>query len=599
MVDDSTLRRVDALSDARERSSLLIYSRDHTQVVQMSADRPTVIGRLRPADVAIPDMSISRQHARFELDAEGVWVEDLGSTNGTFVNGERIAGRSKLKPGDKVAVGTAIVTLHVMRDAADGEEVPGLDSHERLMTHLEHEVNQARYFGRKLALLMVQSPVGDHVVTWAPKLRPELRPVDRVGLYGPNAALVVLPGLDAEAAIALAGRMAAASRRDDGRRLLFGVAIFPTGAASAEELIEVSRSAARHATEARPVHCPREGLAPLEGQAPVVHSPALQEVFATVDRLARATIPVLIYGATGTGKEVVARAIHERSERRKKPLRCINCGAIPSSLIESALFGHERGAFTGADRQVKGVFEEAEGGSVLLDEIGELSPQAQAALLRVLETKRICRVGSSRELAVDVRILAATHRDLDEMCRAGRFRLDLLYRLNAMTVRIPSLRERPEDIVPLADHFLRQASRESGRTVRAISARALDLLCSYGWPGNVRELRNVIERAVVVSQGELITELDLSDRIRTPDARMDAHSTKEIALLAEDEADEPEEDVDFKDRVRQFETELILEALRASGGNQTEAARRLRMPLRTLVHKLKAYGIKAKAANPT
>ncbi len=594
MVDDSTLRRIEALSDPPQRVSLLIYSRDRAQVVQMNAERPTVIGRLRPADIAIPDMSISRQHARFELDADAVWVEDLGSTNGTFVNGERIAGRSKLKPGDKVAVGTAIVTLHVMSDAQDGEEAPGLDSHERLMTHLEDEVNQARYFGRKLALLMVQSPVGDHVVTWAPKLRPELRPVDRLGFYGPNAALIVLPGIDAEAAIALAARLAGAAR-GEGRRLLFGVAVFPEGAASAEQLIEVCRAAARHATDARPVHCPREGLAPLqEGQAPVVHSPALREVFATIDRIARATIPVLIYGATGTGKEVVARAIHERSERGKKPLRCINCGAIPSSLIESALFGHERGAFTGADRQVKGLFEEAEGGSVLLDEIGELSPAAQAALLRVLETKRITRVGSSRELAVDVRILAATHRDLDEMCRAGRFRMDLLYRLNAMTVRIPALRERPEDIVPLANYFLRLASRDSGRTVRGIGARALDLLCSYSWPGNVRELRNVIERAVVVSQGEMITELDLSDRLRTPEPRVDGQSTKEIALLAEDEVDEPD-DVDFKDRVRQFETELILDALRGSGGNQTEAAKRLRMPLRTLVHKLKAYGIKYKA----
>jgi DNA-binding NtrC family response regulator len=221
----------------------------------------------------------------------------------------------------------------------------------------------------------------------------------------------------------------------------------------------------------------------------------------------------------------------------------------------------------------------------------------------VLETKRVIRVGGSKEIEVDVRVLASTHRDLEGMCREGRFREDLLYRLNAMTLRIPPLCERPEDIVPLATHFLRQACRNSQRVVKAISPRALELLVRYQWPGNVRELRNVIERAVVVAESEVITEADLSDRLRPgPDplggkARVPGeHSTKEIAVLAPETEDEPageDPDVDFKDRVREFETRLILSALKVSQWNQTEAARRLRMPLRTLVHKIKAYGIKA------
>ena len=602
---DTTLRRIDAIDEPRV--SLLVYGRDHAQIVQMTAEHPIIIGRIPPSDLPIADMSLSRQHARFVLQGDQVVVEDLGSTNGTLVNGQRIQ-RAKVGPDDRVSLGSVTVTVHVM--APSESQLQGLDSHERFLAHLEDQVNHGKYFGRALALLMVQAPgvVGDmdgHVSRWYPKLRGLLRPVDRVGIYGPTALLICLPEAGLREATALGGRIAGL-RAGGGPSLSCGVALFPQGGTSVEELLEVSRVAARHATPEHPVQCPvAEELAALGGseQAPVVQSPAMHEVFATVERLSRSNIPVLIQGATGVGKEVVARAIHERSDRRARPLRCINCGAIPTQLMESALFGHERGAFTGADRQVKGVFEEAESGSVLLDESGELSQPAQAALLRVLESKQISRVGSSREITVDVRIMAATHCDLEDMCRADRFRWDLLYRLNAMTLRIPPLCERPEDIVPLATLFLRQACRNSQRLVKAISPRALELLVRYQWPGNVRELRNVIERAVVVAESEVITEADLSDRLRPgPDPlggkprASGEHSTQEIAVLAPDTESEPPEsdpEVDFKDRVREFETRLILSALKVSQWNQTEAARRLRMPLRTLVHKIKAYGIKA------
>jgi DNA-binding NtrC family response regulator len=595
--DRSTLRSITAIVDQPPRVFLLVCSSDRAQVVQITPERAVVVGRTPPSDVLVLDMAVSRQHARFELLPDGVWVEDLESSNGTWVNDKRVR-RGKVQPGDKIVVGPVMASLHVVVSAE--ETLDGIDSHDQFLTYLGHEVNQAKFFGRKLVLAMVQAVAGEHVAHWYAQVRACLRTVDRVGIYGPTALLLALPGLGYEEATTLAHRISG-DQPHRGPSLLWGVALFPEAAASAQELVEVSRIATRRASPQAPVQCPAGTSATsLEVPgAPVVHSPTMHEIFATVDRLARSSIPVLIQGPTGTGKEVVARAIHERSDRRGKPMRCINCGAIPGQLLESALFGHERGAFTGADKQVRGIFEEANGGSVLLDEIGELSAAAQIALLRVLETKRICRVGSSREVSVDVRVLAATNSDVEDMCRAGKFRWDLLYRLNAMVLRIPSLFERREDIIPLANHFLREACRNEGRTIRSISPAAEELLRRYPWPGNVRELRNVIERAVVVAQGELISDQDLTDRLRAmrnvePAGRPD-RSTREVSCLTDEgmtDAPPQESDVEFRDRVRHYEIDLLLGALRETGWNQTEAARKLRMPLRTLVHKIRAYGLK-------
>jgi transcriptional regulator with PAS, ATPase and Fis domain len=305
----------------------------------------------------------------------------------------------------------------------------------------------------------------------------------------------------------------------------------------------------------------------------------MKQLMTTVKRVAQSTIAVLIHGETGTGKEVIARAIHDSGPRRKQPLRCINCAAIPQTLIESVLFGHVQGAYTGADKNARGIFEQADGGTVLLDEIGELAASAQAALLRVLETKKVMRVGGDREIDVDVRVIAATHRDLDAMVEAGRFRQDLLYRLNTMIVRIPPLRERVDEIRPLAERFLKD-SRE-GTPVREIDPEALAALEAYSWPGNVRELRNAIERAVVLAEGKAIKLVDLTDRIRG-------------GVRAPVEGGVPDAPGDYRQHVRNYETELILKALHKANGNQTEAARALNLPLRTLVHKIQTYNIKKK-----
>ncbi|HMG21834.1 MAG TPA: sigma 54-interacting transcriptional regulator, partial [Kofleriaceae bacterium] len=499
-MDRTTLKGGDTVLHAR--TTLVLYHRDGAMVAQLDKGRPLVVGRAAPADVEIPDPGLSRQHARFTWDDHGIWVEDLGSTNGTRKNGEQVS-HVRIAPGDEIAIGPVMVTVHVISSVDD--ELRGFDGHDRFIAALGDEIVRARTFQRPLALLMVRGAGAKdgHVSRWASRLRIGLRPVDRVGIYGPSAVLVSLPEASPEAVHALA---AALSGGDP--PLTCGAVSYPADGASVDELIAALQVATRAGRA--PDQADKAG----DPVAIVVKNPAMKQVMATVKRLAQSQVAVLIHGETGTGKEVIARAIHDGGSRRKQPLRCINCAAIPGMLIESVLFGHEQGAFTGADKSARGVFEQADGGSVLLDEIGELAAPAQAALLRVLETKHVTRVGGEKEIEVDVRVIAATHRDLEGMVEAGRFRQDLWYRLNTVTLRIPPLRERVDEIRPLAERFLKEARRQAGSDVRTIDPRALAALEGYGWPGNVRELRNVIERAVVLAEGSTITPADLTDRVR-------------------------------------------------------------------------------------
>ena len=556
------------------RTTLVFYHRDGAVAVQLEKGRQLVLGRSEPADVVIVDPGLSRMHARFEWDDNGIWVEDLGSTNGTKKNGEKI-NRAKLMPGDDIAVGPVHVSVHIIGSL--DSELRGFDGHDRFVAALEDELTRARTFGRALGLMMVSGGAA-HVSKWAVHLRARLRAVDRVGIYGPSTVLVSLPEATPRDVLVLATELRTAPLS-----LAVGAVMFPNDGSAVEQLIAAVQSALR--TGQLPSTAASESAMqsqPLVGApAMVVKSPAMKQLMTSVKRVAQSTIAVLLHGETGTGKEVISRAIHDNGPRRKKPLLCINCAAIPETLIESVLFGHVQGAYTGADRNALGIFEQAEGGTVLLDEIGELAAGAQAALLRVLETKKLTRVGGDREISVDVRVIAATHRDLDAMVEAGRFRQDLLYRLNTMIVRIPPLRERVEEIRPLAEHFLKDARRESNVDVREIAPEALAALEAYGWPGNVRELRNAVERAVVLAEGKTIRLVDLTDRIRSGGRAGSSSEAQELPA-------------DYREHVRNYETELILRALHRSNGNQTEAARALGLPLRTLVHKIQTYGIKKK-----
>jgi two-component system, NtrC family, response regulator AtoC len=592
---ETTVRGAETVLHAR--TTLVFYHRDGAQTAQLEKGRALVVGRAAPSDVEIHDPGLSRQHARFVWDDQGIWVEDLKSTNGTKKNGEPVE-RAKVMPGDEIAVGPVMVSVHII--SSMDAELRGFDGHDRFVAALADEITRARTFERPLALLMVRAddapraarpearpakgptkPRGNehHVSRWASRLRMALRPVDRIGVFGPAAVLVLVPEATPEIILGLTAALSGGEPP-----LACSAVMFPGDGGTAEELIAALRVARRDRAAAAAAD-------PADGAGVIVKNAAMKQVMATVKRLAQSTIAVLIQGETGTGKEVIARAIHESGPRKKQPLRCINCAAIPGTLIEGVLFGHEQGAFTSADKTAPGIFEQADGGTVLLDEIGELAAPAQAALLRVLETKQVLRIGGAREIDVDVRVIAATHRDLEAMVEAGRFRQDLLFRLNTMTLRIPPLRERTDEIRPLAERFLKEARRQAGTDARSIDPEALAALESYPWPGNVRELRNAIERAAVLAEGKAITLADLTERVRGGH-RTPAPDPADPADPADSAG--PDLSGDYREHVRKFEIELILRALHKHNGNQTEAARALNLPLRTLVHKIQTYGIKKK-----
>jgi two-component system, NtrC family, response regulator AtoC len=325
----------------------------------------------------------------------------------------------------------------------------------------------------------------------------------------------------------------------------------------------------------------------------VMRSPAMRPVLETAMRLARSSAAVLVQGETGTGKDMFARLIHDAGPRHRKQMVRVGCSGVPLQLLESTLFGHEAGAVPGAMQAQEGVFETCSGSTVVLDEIGDLPLSTQATLLRVLDTRRVVRLGSAREVEVDVRIVATTHRDLEAMCEAGTFRPDLFYRLNAVPLRIPPLCERREDIAPLANRFLQQANEVHRRNVRSIDPDALALLEQYPWPGNVRELRNAIERAVVIVKGNMITQADLPESFfQSPRRGSSPPPPERLAVEIAAPMSTPSSTIGLKAQMDRLEAEIILDALRATNGNLAMAARRLRMPLRTLQEKIANHGLK-------
>lgn len=301
-------------------------------------------------------------------------------------------------------------------------------------------------------------------------------------------------------------------------------------------------------------------------------SALMQKVFQQIEVVAQSNSTVLITGETGTGKEIVAKAIHYNSDRKDFPFISINCAAIPEGLIESELFGHEKGAFTGAIRTNLGRFELAHGGTMLLDEISETSPALQAKLLRVLQEKQFERLGSGTPIQVDVRVIATSNRDLQEQVKAGKFREDLFYRLNVLPIHMPPVRERKEDIPLLVDFFLERYNQQAGKQVEKVDEKALEILMNYHWPGNVRELENYVERAVVVSKKNVLTGSDFPRELIYPPGEPGA--------------------LDGEQSLAQAEKSLILKTLRECNDNRTKAAEKLGITTRTLRNKLKEYGMK-------
>jgi len=351
----------------------------------------------------------------------------------------------------------------------------------------------------------------------------------------------------------------------------------------ADALRLIVKLALKTQTLKREVRKLKSGNASLPGRSPFIgKSEAFKEVASQVREIARIPSTVLITGESGTGKELVARAIHDLSDRKDAAFIAINCASIPASLLESELFGHEKGSFTGASGRKKGLFEEADQGTVFLDEIGEMDMAMQVKLLRVLQERTIRRVGAVKDIDIDVRVVAATNRDLLQRIAEKSFREDLFYRLNVFPIHIPPLREREADIAALAAYFLDSFSRSFGRDFRDVSPQAEQLMAQYAWPGNVRELRNVIERICIMRSGPTLLPEHLPQEIRSSHSLQPAAAEAPITIAG---------DLGLEEAISAIEKSLIRQALQKSGGNVLQTAANLKIPRGTLRYKMDKYGL--------
>ena len=560
-----------ASNDFPERSpsggySLWVVSGNQTSKFALPSSGRVVVGRSRSAGVRVDNPSVSREHVALHLGPLPC-VEDLRSINGTRLRGLPLepGATAPLRANDVLDLGAVLLVLRHRSLAERGERT----CHPALFElHLEDEEAQLECGGRAFAVARIAFEG-----TLAPNAA-EL--VVASALDGRDVACSPAPGrhdvlffgaepADADARLARVVRHVS----DRGVRLQATLTCYPRDRPS------------RISTRANGSARPKPAAARADG--PIACDPATTRVLRLLARVAQGSLSVILLGETGVGKEVCAAYVHQMSPRASGPFVRLNCAAIPEPLVDAELFGHQRGAFTGAVSDRAGLLEAAAGGTVLLDEIGDMPLTTQVRLLRVLEAKEVTRVGANKARPIDVRVIAATHHDLAELITLGRFREDLYYRLNGISVILPPLRERPLDIEPLARHFLAQSAR--GQSPPSLSAASVALLQSHAWPGNVRELRNRIERALVLSDGPCIesehlaldsSALGASDAKRTMPAAAAARAELQTGLRAE---------------VDSLERERIVSALESCGGNQRAAARTLGLSRGALLRRLERLQI--------
>lgn len=550
---------------------LITTPRDGVLEATLTPGKSIVVGRAEPADVCIPEHTLSRSHARFSLEGDRVLVEDLGSKFGIWLLGQRIE-RAWLGLGGEVLLCPGVtVQVFCIGIAA----TPSLVDEALFRKRLEDELARCEISRRPFALLAMNAD-DDEIAEvpqgiWATRLGANLRAIDTLYLYTSSTAMILLPESDERHAKKIARILSTSKPRPELLRSV-GIAMFPSSGTTVDRLVDsaladLKQSARKQASPPRPFRQsepPRsEGGIVGEGMAEVVRM---------ATKFAKANIPVLVLGESGTGKELVASLIHHRS-RRKGNFVAVNCGALPENLFESMLFGHEAGSFTGATHQHDGFARRAEGGTLFLDEIGDLPLGLQVKLLRMIQEKTITPIGAKEDMKVDARIIAATHRNLETMVKAGRFREDLWYRIEGADVEIPPLRERVGDIAPLCETQLDKLARDYGWPDLRISDELLEALHMYPWPGNVRELYQAIERAAIAAEGETVMPEHLPSRIRK--------------ALAERESlpIEPEP------KVMGVDAEEIRRALQAAKGNQKKAAEILGVSYPTVRRWVVALGI--------
>jgi DNA-binding NtrC family response regulator len=579
-----------------EGSYLLVVEASSSRSFALPLTGEALIGRDPEADLQLGDTAASRRHASLTMSDGDVVITDLDSRNGTRVNEQPLIGSRKLVSGDVVSIGNATLVLRGRRTLAAGRQV--LDAG-GLRRRLDEEIERSLVTQDPFAVLLLAlaPPFASEGIAHA--LDPELRLMDAAGWNAAGELVVLLPGRDLHAGREVAERLLLALRLK-GQEARAGLTSYPGSGVDADTLIEATRAVAARAPlgeMADPVTTTRIELG--ERQV-VVADPAMVGLFDLIRRLAPSDLPVLVRGETGAGKENAAFALHHWSPRASGPFVAINCAALPETLIESELFGAEKGAFSGASGAKPGLFETANGGTVFLDELGELPRVVQPKLLRVIETRMVARLGSTRERALDVRFVAATNRDLEAEVKAGHFREDLLFRLNAATIVLPPLRDRPTEVAILAQVFLEAACRRLARPVKGLSAAALHVLSGHSWPGNVRELKNVMEflAATVVEpilepahlQGRLVTA-PVVGAVNVSAAVSAAPPPHAVATPAGGVPAGARLFAPIADEIRTLEQTRMREALELSDWVQTRAAEIIGMPLRTFQQKYKQYGL--------
>ncbi|TMQ10563.1 MAG: FHA domain-containing protein [Deltaproteobacteria bacterium] len=554
---------------------LLCIDGDRSFTVTMPSSGELVIGRGPDAGLAIDDPLVSRAHALLLAVPDGLRLSDLGSRHGTLLNGERLVEPRLLGSGDVIAVGNALL---VVRRPIRIDAAPSVTEPPMLVRRLTEELSRIAEYERELSLVVARSADHDAGALVA-AISGRMRVIDAAAPLGGRFVGVLLPERGSDEALGFARELAALPGR-----ISVGVATAPHDGIDPDAVLGAARAAC---AAAEPGAVLRAGdtveVITAGAQRIMIADPAMARLYELARRLARAAIPILILGETGAGKELAAAAIHAFSARADGPFVSVNCAAIPEALAESELFGHARGAFSGAVAARPGHLEVASGGTPFLDEIGELSPAVQAKLLRALENGELTRVGETAPRTVDLRIVAATNRDLEREVTEGRFRSDLFFRLGSARLELPPLRDRPRDIALLARTVLDDACRRLERPPLALSIGAAVALFRHDWPGNVRELRHVIEYAAASAQ-------DGASEIETPGASPDE-------VRAAVAATTPAPSVDgfrpIADEVRELERARMIAALRATGGVQNRAAALIEMPLRTFVTKVKRYAITA------
>jgi DNA-binding NtrC family response regulator len=589
-----------APTDAEASFHLLVMSRDVFATHPLPASGTITIGRSASADIQLQDPLASRRHVTLRM-GETIVVEDLTSANGTRVRDALIEPGLEVEvgPGEAIVVGTTCLMVQNSRSPL----VPRrLWSHTYFENRLEEECARSALAGTSFEMARIHV---DRHAPWtkvAPILVREIKPPHLLAAYGPNEYEVLFYSIDAEEADHLL-RSAASNLAECGFVARWGTAWFPRDGRSPDALIAHACLPLRSAPE-------RDNA----GEISTSLAPAMQRIHEVAARAAEGNINVLLLGETGVGKEVLAQRIHRLSPRSDHPILCVNCAGFTETLLESELFGYEKGAFTGATQSKPGLLETAQGGTVFLDEVGELPLVIQAKLLRVIDSRQVMRLGGLKARPIDVRVISATNRDIEAEVQRGTFRRDLFFRLNGISLTLPPLRQRLSEIPALCEKFLANACLDFGRNPEpVISPRAMALLRGYGWPGNIRELRNVIERAVVLCTGFEIGP----EHLPIEKMRPLLEDPAQLAPYAPAPTYAPPP-FDPETHVRsnpvgppssprgrrsyrpdggrgssrgEDERRRIVEALAACAGNQSRAAMLLGMPRRTFVAKLAIYAI--------